>query len=43
MPKQESIFSKICKGTTPFCIDLDEDDSYIIDTEIETEDNSNHK
>ena len=41
MVKQESIFSKICKGTTPFCIDLDEDDSYIIDTE--TEDNSNNK
>ena len=34
MPKQESIFSKICnftKGTTPFCVDLDEEDSYVID------------
>ena len=31
MPKQESILSKVCKGTTPFCIDLDEDDSYIIE------------
>lgn len=32
MPKQESIFSKCFKGSGPFCIDLDEEDSYVIDT-----------
>ena len=31
MTGQESILSKCCKGTTPFCLDLDENDSYIID------------
>lgn len=31
MAKQESLISKICTGTTPFCIDLDEKDSYIIE------------
>lgn len=31
MSKTESFISKCCKGSTPFCIDLDEDDSYVID------------
>jgi len=30
---KESLFSKICKGSTPFCIDFDKKDSYIIDSE----------
>lgn len=32
MPNQESIFTKIFKQCTPFCIDLDDEDSYVIDT-----------
>ncbi|KKN76215.1 hypothetical protein LCGC14_0372410 [marine sediment metagenome] len=31
MSDQESIISKICRGTTPFCIDLDDKDSYVIE------------
>lgn len=41
MVKQESLFSKICKGTTPFCTDMDEEDSYIIDDTPKKD--SNHK
>lgn len=40
MPKQESLFSKCCKGTTPFCLDLDDENSYVID---EPENDSNNK
>lgn len=40
MCKQESLLSKVCKGTTPFCIDLDDEDSYIINT---PEKDSNNK
>ena len=40
MPKQESLFFKCCKGTTPFCIDLDDEDSYIIE-DTPKEDSSN--
>lgn len=31
MVKHESLFCKIFLRCTPFCIDLDEDDSYVID------------
>jgi len=40
MPKQESIFSKCFKGSAPFCIDLDEEDSYVIEV---PDKNSNNK
>ena len=33
--QKESLFSKICKGTTPFCVGFDEEDFYIIDDEKE--------
>ena len=34
MPKQESTLSKVCnitRGMVPFCLDLDDKDSYVID------------
>lgn len=31
MEKTEGLFNKICKGSTPFCIDLDDEDSYIVE------------
>ena len=31
MAKQESLLAKICKGTTPFCDSMDDEDSYIIE------------
>jgi len=33
MKSTESILTTIFKQCTPFCIDLDDEDSYIIDTD----------
>ncbi len=38
--EQESLLSKCCKGLTPFCIELDENDSYVINV---PDKNPNHK
>jgi len=39
---KETVFSRIFQGSTPFCIDLEKKDSYIIDLDLKPK-NKNDK
>jgi hypothetical protein len=34
---KETLFFKVCRGTTPFCLDLEKKDHYILDSEKNSE------